>query len=76
MKCKRPKQQPHSSAAHLKRRLLYGLMGLWLAFGLTGVGLLWSGHLSTRDLQSGIYILRTVMMPCVRLLIEGADTRK
>ena len=61
---------PVSRTARLKRQLQYVLVTLWLAFGLTGVGLFWSGHLSTRDLQSGIYILRTVLMPCIRLLTD------
>ena len=61
-----PKPKPS-----LKQRLFYATLALWLSFGLTGVGLFWSGHLSGSQLKTGIQVLSRVLMPCVkRLLLE------
>ena len=59
-----------SRTARLKRQLQYVLVTLWLAFGLTGVGLFWSGQLSRQELQTGIETLSRILISGMRLLID------
>ena len=67
-KLKLSKKQSQQYTKKFKNPLVSILITIWITTSLTGVGFYFSGHVSAKNLQTGITVVSKVIISCLEFI--------